>query len=136
MDEILSETERKMEAAIENMEKRFANVRAGRANPAILDGIVVSYYGTDTPLKSLATISIPEARQLIIKPFDKSATAEIERAIFEANIGLTPNNLGDHIVLNIHYKQVDILFGKYINQLIQLSRLLLLHDLIVKFQRF
>ncbi len=101
MDEILSETERKMEAAIENMEKRFANVRAGRANPAILDGIVVSYYGTDTPLKSLATISIPEARQLIIKPFDKSATAEIERAIFEANIGLTPNNLGDHIVLNI-----------------------------------
>ena len=76
MDEILLETENRMQSAIENMEKRFTNVRAGRANPAILDGIMVAYYGTDTPLKQLATI-------------------------FEANIGLTPNNLGDTIILNI-----------------------------------
>ena len=97
MDEILMEAENKMQSAIQNMEKRFTNVRAGRANPAILDGIMVSYYGTDTPLKQLATISVPEARQLMIKPFDKSSIGDVEKA----NIGLTPNNLGDSIILNI-----------------------------------
>ena len=72
MNDVLNETESKMKKAIETMEKRFTNVRAGRANPAILDGVMVNYYGTATPLKSLATISIPEARQLMIKPFDRS----------------------------------------------------------------
>ena len=61
MNDVLNETESKMKKAIETMEKRFTNVRAGRANPAILDSVMVSYYGTPTPLKSLATISIPEA---------------------------------------------------------------------------
>ena len=70
MDEILQNAELKMNEAIENMKKRFTNVRAGRANPAILDGIMVTYYGNPTPLKSLATISVPEARQLLIKPFE------------------------------------------------------------------
>lgn len=101
MDEILIETESRMESAIESLIKRFTNIRAGRANPAILDGILVSYYGTDTPLKQLANISIPEARQLMIKPFDKSLLAAIEKAIYEANIGLTPNNNGEMIILNI-----------------------------------
>lgn len=101
MEEILLETESKMKEAIEAMQRRFTNVRAGRANPAILDGVMVSYYGTDTPLKQLATISIPEARQLMIKPFDKSSLSVIEKAIFEANIGLTPNNNGECIILNI-----------------------------------
>ena len=101
MDEILLETENRMQSAIENMEKRFTNVRAGRANPAILDGITVSYYGTDTPLKQLATISVPEARQLMIKPYDKSCLSDIEKGIYEANIGLTPNNNGETIILNI-----------------------------------
>ncbi len=101
MEDILLETETKMQEAIEAMQRRFTNVRAGRANPAILDGIMVSYYGTDTPLKQLATISIPEARQLMIKPFDKSSLSTIEKAIFEANIGLTPNNNGESIILNI-----------------------------------
>ncbi len=101
MNEILEETELNMESAIENMEKRFTNVRAGRANPAILDGVMVSYYGAPTPLKQLATISIPEARQLMIKPFDKSCLAAIEKGIYEANIGLTPNNNGEVIILNI-----------------------------------
>lgn len=95
------ETENKMKKAIENMEKRFTNVRAGRANPAILDGVTVNYYGTETPLKSLATISIPEARQLMIKPFDRSCLPNIEKGIYEANIGLTPNNNGECIILNI-----------------------------------
>ena len=101
MNDILEETELKMENCIENMEKRFTNVRAGRANPAILDGVTASYYGVDTPLKQLATISIPEARQLMIKPFDKSCLGAIEKGIYEANIGLTPNNNGEVIILNI-----------------------------------
>lgn len=101
MDEILLEVEEKMKKTVENLEKRFTNIRAGRANPAILDGIMVSYYGTDTPLKQLANISVPEARQLWIKPFDKSILGLIEKAIFEANIGLTPNNNGEVIILNI-----------------------------------
>ncbi|MBR2840294.1 MAG: ribosome recycling factor [Bacilli bacterium] len=91
----------KMEKAIETMERRFSNVRAGRANPAILDKVMVNYYGTQTPLKSLATISIPEARQLMIKPFDKGSLSDIEKGIYESNIGLTPNNNGDVITLNI-----------------------------------
>lgn len=101
MDEILLETETRMDLAIENMEKRFTNIRAGRANPAILDGVMVNYYGALTPLKQLANISIPEARQLCIKPFDRSALGTIEKGIFEANIGLTPNNNGEIIILNI-----------------------------------
>lgn len=101
MDDILLETEEKMNATISNMEKRFLNIRAGRANPAILNGVMVPYYGVDTPLVQLATVSIPEARQLSIKPFDKSTIGAIEKAIFEANIGLTPNNNGELIILNI-----------------------------------
>lgn len=101
MENILMETEMKMSSSIENMEKRFTNIRAGRANPAILDGVMVTYYGTPTPLKQLATISVPEARQLSIKPFDRSSISDIEKAIFEANIGLTPNNNGEVIILNI-----------------------------------
>ena len=101
MNDVLNETENKMKKAIETMDKRFTNVRAGRANPAILDGVMVNYYGTPTPLKSLATISIPEARQLMIKPFDKSCLSDIEKGIYEANIGLTPNDNGECIILNI-----------------------------------
>ena len=101
MDDILLETEERMEQAIANMEKRFVNVRAGRANASIVDGVMVSYYGVDTPLKQLANISIPEARQLCIKPFDRSAIGAIEKGIYEANIGLTPNNNGELIILNI-----------------------------------
>lgn len=101
MEEILELTEEEMKEAISSMEKRFTNVRAGRANPAILDGVMVSYYGVDTPLKQLANISIPEARQLSIKPFDKSCLGAIEKGIYAANIGLTPNNNGETIILNI-----------------------------------
>ena len=101
MDDILMETEMKMEASIDSMEKRLINIRAGRANPAILDGVMVSYYGVDTPLKQLATISIPEARQLMIKPFDRTTLGAIEKGIYEANVGLTPNNNGEVIILNI-----------------------------------
>ena len=101
MDEVLLNAEVKMEKAITNLEHRFTTVRAGRANPAILDGINVEYYGVPTPIKQLANISVPEARQLNIKPFDKSCLNAIEKAIFEANIGLTPNNNGESIFIVI-----------------------------------
>lgn len=101
MNDVITETELEMEQAIETYQKRLLNIRAGRANPSILDGVMVSYYGVDTPLKQLATISIPEARQLMIKPFDRSCLQAIEKGIFEANVGLTPNNNGETIILNI-----------------------------------
>lgn len=96
-EEVLLLTEDKMEKAVANVEKRFVTVRAGRANPSSLDGVMVSYYGADTPLKQLATISVPEARQLLIKPFDRSCLGAIEKAIFESNLGYTPNNDGETI---------------------------------------
>ena len=101
IDEILLEAEDKMQKAINVMENRFLNVRAGRANPRILDKIEVEYYGVSTPLIQLATISVPEARKLVIKPFDRSSIVSIEKAIFEANIGLTPNNNGEVVMLII-----------------------------------
>ena len=100
-EDILLECETRMEETIEAMDKRFLNVRAGRANPSMLDGIMVEYYGALTPLKQLANISVPEARQLSIKPFDKGILGDIEKAIFEANIGLTPNNNGETVMLVI-----------------------------------
>ena len=96
-NEILIITEDKMQKALEATEKKFTTVRAGRANPATLDGVMVIYYGTPTPLKQLATISVPEARQLQIKPFDRSCLAAIEKAIFESDLGYTPNNDGETI---------------------------------------
>ena len=100
-DEILLEAEEKMEKAIEVMENRFLNVRAGRANPRILDKVMPEYYGVATPLIQLANVSVPEARKLVIKPFDRNSIGAIEKAIFEANIGLTPNNNGETITLII-----------------------------------
>lgn len=101
MEEILLNAEEKMESTINSLEYKFTNVRAGRANPSMLDGITVEYYGVQTPLKQLANISVPEARQLMIKPFDRSVLGGIEKAIFEANLGITPNNNGECIFLVI-----------------------------------
>lgn len=95
--EILNNTKEMMEKTIENLEKRFKTVRAGRANPSSLDGVMVSCYGMMMPLNQVATISVPEARQLLIKPYDKSSLSAIEKAIFEANLGYTPNNDGETI---------------------------------------
>ena len=86
-----------MDKTIENLGKKFATVRAGRANPSSLDGINVDYYGSMTPLKQLATISVPEARQLLIKPFDKGALSAIEKAILSSNLGYNPGNDGETI---------------------------------------
>lgn len=101
MENTINLTEEKMQNAIITMEERFLNVRAGRANPSMLDKVTVDYYGVATPIKSLANISVPEARQLMIKPFDKSILGHIEKAIFEANLGVTPNNNGECIFIVI-----------------------------------
>ena len=97
----INEYELKMMKAIETMDSRLLNIRAGRANPSMLNGIQAEYYGTPTPIQSLANITVREARQLFIKPFDKSALKEIERAINEANLGITPTNNGEMIILTI-----------------------------------
>ena len=94
---ITLEITEKLDKAVENLEKRFNTVRAGRANPSSLDGIVAEYYGVMTPLKQLATISVPEARQLLIKPFDKSCLGAIEKAIIASNLGYNPGNDGETI---------------------------------------
>ncbi|MDD5888573.1 MAG: ribosome recycling factor [bacterium] len=96
-DMIMLELNEKMDKAIETLEKRFTTVRAGRANPSSLDGIMVEYYGSMTPLKQLATISVPEARQLLIKPFDKGCLKGIEKAILASNLGYNPGNDGETI---------------------------------------
>jgi len=93
---ILDVTE-KMDKTIENLEKRFTTVRAGRANPSSLDGVMVEYYGVMTPLKQLANVTVPEARQLLIKPFDKGCLPAIEKAIISSNLGYNPGNDGETI---------------------------------------
>ena len=97
----VSITRERMNKVIANLEERFTTVRAGRANPNMLNDVMVSYYGTPTPVKTLATIFVPEARTINIKPFDRTILGAIEKAIFEANLGVTPNNNGEMIFINI-----------------------------------
>ena len=96
-DEILLEVETGCENAVLNLAERFKTVRTGRANPSSLDKVMVNYYGVPTPLRQLANITVPEARQLLIKPFDKSCLSGIEKGIYEADLGYTPNNDGETI---------------------------------------
>ena len=97
----LEETELKMMKAIENLEAKYINIRAGRANPSMLNGIMVEFYGVPTPISSVANITVPEARQLFINPFDRSTLKNIEHAIQEANLGINPTNNGEMIILTI-----------------------------------
>ncbi|WP_100373176.1 ribosome recycling factor [Bacillus sp. FJAT-45037] len=97
--EVMNSAKERMLKAIESLNRELAKLRAGRANPAILDRVTVEYYGADTPLNQLATISVPEARLLMIQPFDKTAMNDIERGIQKADLGLTPTN--DGIVIRI-----------------------------------
>lgn len=95
------DTEKRMQKVLENLDERLLTIRAGRANPGMLNGIMVPYYGTPTPIQSLANITVPEARQLFIKPFDRGVLKDMERAINEANLGITPVNNGELIILTI-----------------------------------
>ena len=97
--EFLDDGEEQMKKAITSLKSDLRTIRTGRANPALLDRIMVSYYGVPTPIKQVATISAPEGRLLMIKPWDKGAIKGIERAILESNLGLNPNNDGKVIRL-------------------------------------
>jgi len=101
MDEILLNVEDGMEKTIENLNRRFTNIRAGRANPNMLDEVNVEYYGVLTPLKQIATVGVMDSRTISIKPFDKGALKDIEKAIINANLGLNPNNNGESILINL-----------------------------------
>ena len=95
--EIINDLEISLKKVLESLEERFKKINAGRANPSMLDGVMVNYYGSLTPLKSLVTISVPEARQLLIKPFDKGCLRDIEKAILASNLGYNPGNDGETI---------------------------------------
>ena len=101
IDELLQDAREHMDKSCEATRSKFGSVRTGRATPHLLDRISVDYYGTKTPLKQLATVSAPEARLLTVQPYDKNSVKAIERAILESDIGLTPNNDGQIIRLQI-----------------------------------
>lgn len=99
--EIISSAEGNMKKSVDVVRKEFASLRAGRATPSLLDKISVSYYGTPTPINQLANISVPEARMLVIQPWDKSAIPEIEKALMKSDIGITPSSDGTVIRLAV-----------------------------------
>src|SRR2546423_5308514 len=101
IDLLLADASERMDKSVESIRHEFGTVRTGRASPALLDRINVDYYGTQTPLKQLATISSPEARLLTVQAYDKSSIKSIEKAILESDVGLTPSNDGNLIRLTI-----------------------------------
>ncbi|MDE6762193.1 MAG: ribosome recycling factor [Oscillospiraceae bacterium] len=94
MNEQIKNAESKMEKCIKSLEHEFSTIRAGRANPAVLDKVLVDYYGTPTPVQQMAAISVVEARNLLIQPWDASQLKAIEKAIINSDIGITPTNDG------------------------------------------
>ncbi len=100
-EKIYRETEEKMKKTVENFKKELSKIRTGKANPALLEGIAVEYYGVSTPLNQLSNISTPDMRSFVIQPWDKSAISAIEKAIQKANIGLNPNSDGNIIRLQV-----------------------------------
>jgi ribosome recycling factor len=101
IEDFLADAKRRMDKSIEATHHEFNSIRTGRASPALLDRITIDYYGTPTPLKSLASISAPEPRLLVVQPFDPGAIKNIERAVQESDLGLTPGNDGKVVRLPI-----------------------------------
>lgn len=99
--QVLNQTKEKMEKAVSALSRELASVRAGRASANLLDKIAVDYYGAPTPVNQLASISVPEARMLVIQPYDKTVLGDIEKAILKSDLGLTPANDGSIIRLSI-----------------------------------
>lgn len=99
IEEIMGKSESQMEKTVENLEENFSGVRTGRANAMVLNRISVDYYGTPTPISQMAGIKTPEAHLLVIEPWDKSVLKDIERAILDSDLGVTPNNDGSVIRL-------------------------------------
>jgi ribosome recycling factor len=101
VQETLKDADERMAKAIEALERDLSTVRTGRANPSLIDQLKVDYYGTPTPLQQLATINVPEARLLVIQPYDKGSVAAIEKAIQKSELGLNPSNDGSIIRIAI-----------------------------------
>ena len=98
---IIEETKDRMQKALEHLEHELAHLRAGRATPALLDGIIVDYYGVNSPLSQVSNINTPDPKTILIQPWEKNMLGTIEKAIMAANIGLTPVNNGEVIRINI-----------------------------------
>lgn len=101
MQEVIKETKERMEKSLEAFEQNIGAIRTGRANPAVLNRVTVEYYGASMPLNQVATISSPDPRTLVVTPFDKSAIADIEKAIQESDLGFNPNNQGDNVFISV-----------------------------------
>ena len=101
IDETMLEAEEKMEKAIEVAKEDFATIRTGRANAAMFNKVTVEYYGSQTPLQQLASFQTPEARTILITPFDKTSIAEIEKTLRDSNLGINPNSDGNVIRVNL-----------------------------------
>ncbi len=101
IDDVKAEVEGKMKKALEALKRDFQSMRTGRASPSLVEPLKVDFYGTPTPLQQLASVSVPEARQIVIKPFDPSSIKAIEKAILASELGLTPTNDGKLIRLNL-----------------------------------
>ena len=97
IDEIITDAEKRMLKSVASLEEAFKKIRTGRAHPSILDGVVVSYYGADTPLNQLANVNVEEGRSLVISPWEKQLIGEIEKSILKSDLGLNPSNNGDTI---------------------------------------
>ena len=105
IDDILKELRAQMQETIVSLRKDLARIRAGRATPALLDHVMVDYYGSSTPLNKLATVSAPEARLLVVQPFDKSTVGAIDKAIRRADLGLSP--VGDGVILRLPIPELN-----------------------------
>ncbi|MEJ7459518.1 ribosome recycling factor [Staphylococcus warneri] len=101
MSDIIKDTRARMQKSIDNLSKELANISAGRANSNLLNGVNVDYYGAPTPVQQLASINVPEARLLVISPYDKSSVADIEKAINAANLGVNPTSDGEVIRISV-----------------------------------
>lgn len=101
--ELLKDTERRMNGAVEAAQQDFSTLRTGRANPVLLEGVQVDYYGSKMPINQLAGVSVPEPRLLVVTPWDKGALNAIEKAIMNSDVGMTPQNDGNVIRLQVPY---------------------------------
>lgn len=101
VEEVIADTESRMSKSVEALKRELSGIRTGRASPALVENLMVDYYGVPTPLNQLASISVPEARMLMIQPWDKQSMKDVEKGILRSDLGLTPNNDGNVIRINI-----------------------------------
>ncbi len=117
LQDIVDEADLKMEESYSYLKKEFSHIRAGKANPSLVEGVKVEYYGSQTPLQQLANITVPEPRMLMVSPYDKSTLQDIEKAIMAAGLGLNPMNDGDFIRIPL-----PILTEERRNELVKVAR--------------